>query len=54
VLLIGVDGTGRTTMSKCSAFLMGQTFFEIQINKHYKEINWKDDLKKVIKQAGAK
>ena len=41
-------------MSKCSAFLMGLTFFEIKIHKQYKEINWKDYLRKIIKQAGAK
>ncbi len=28
--------------------------FEIKMNKDYKEINWKDDLKEVLKQVGSK
>ena len=52
--MVGVDGTGRYTMSKCSAFLLGYKLFEIVVNKNYMDVNWKEDLKNAIKIAGCK
>ncbi|CAK85038.1 unnamed protein product (macronuclear) [Paramecium tetraurelia] len=53
-LLIGVGGSGRQSLTKLSAQTRGQTVFSIEITKNYKEQSWKDDLKRLLKTAGAK
>ena len=49
LVLIGVGGTGRSTMCKLAAFLVSLGVYEIEITKSYKENNWKDDMRKLLK-----
>jgi len=53
-LLIGVGGSGRSSLTRLSGFIRGFTTFSIEITKNYKEPQWKDDMKKLLKLAGAK
>lgn len=53
-LLIGVGGSGRGSLTRLSSYIRGYQLFSIEITKNYKEVQWKDDLKKVLKMAGCK
>jgi len=60
-LLIGVGGSGRGyliviigSLTRLAGFIRGQSTFTIEITKSYKEAAWKDDLRKLLKQAGSK
>ena len=53
-LLIGVGGSGRQSLTRMATHIRGYTCFGIEIMKNYKEPQWKDDLKKLLKSAGAK
>ena len=53
-LLIGVGGSGRSSLTRLAAFIRGFTTFSIEITKNYKDPQWKEDIKKVLKLAGAK
>jgi len=48
-LIIGVSGSGRSSLTRLAAFCRGFEVFEIEITKNYKEAAWKDDLKKLLK-----
>ena len=53
-LLIGVGGSGRSSLTRLAGHIRGQQTFSIEITKNYKDQSWKDDLKKLLKQAGSK
>ena len=53
-LLIGVGGSGRSSLTRLGGFIRGFTTFSIEITKNYKDPQWKDDIKKLLKLAGAK
>ena len=53
-LLIGVGGSGRQSLTRLAASIRGYDSFSIEITKNYKEPQFKDDIKKVLKIAGAK
>ena len=53
-ILIGMGGTGRNTISRIAAFMTEIKIFSIEYQKNYKEIHWKEDLKVLIRMAGAK
>lgn len=53
-LLIGVGGSGRQSLTRMATFICQYNCFSIEIAKNYKEPQWKDDLKKLLKNAGAK
>jgi len=53
-LLIGVGGSGRQSLTRLAASIRGYQSYSIEITKNYKEPQFKDDLKKVLKIAGAK
>lgn len=53
-LLIGVGGSGRQSLTRMATFLREFQCFSIEISKNYKDPQWKDDLKKLLKNAGAK
>ena len=60
MLLVGIGGTGKTTMIKICAFIINIEIYEIELTKSYKGItiilenNWKDDMRKIIKLTGGK
>lgn len=51
-LLIGVGGSGRQSLTRLGASIRDYKIFTIEITKNYKDPQWKDDLKSLIKTAG--
>lgn len=52
--MLGTAGIGRTTMCKIATFLLSMASFEIEVQNSLKESSWKEDVRKLIKQAGGK
>ncbi len=44
-----MGGIGRSTLTRMAGFIKGLQTFEIEITKSYKELSWKDDLRKLLK-----
>ena len=51
-LLIGVGGSGRQSLTRLGESIKDYKIFTIEITKNYKDPQWKDDLKSLIKTAG--
>ena len=53
-LLLGVGGSGRQSMSRLATYISGFVLVGVEIVKGYTLTDWRDDLKRILMQAGVK
>ena len=50
--IAGIGGSGRQSASKLATFIAEYELFEIEISKSYTAVEWRDDLRKMLRRAG--
>ncbi|CAH1159888.1 unnamed protein product [Phaedon cochleariae] len=53
-LLVGISGSGRQSLTRLAAEIYGQTLFQPEITNNYSVNDWRDDIKKILKEAGGR
>ena len=53
-LLLGVGGSGRQSMTKLATYISGYQLSMVEIVKGYSMNDWREDLKRILMQAGVK
>jgi dynein heavy chain, axonemal len=51
-LLVGVGGSGRQSLSRLATFVLDYDIKQIALSKNYTMVEWRDDLRIVLKKAG--
>ena len=54
LLLIGVSGAGKTTLSRFVAWMNGLSIFQIKVHNKYTANDFDEDLRSVLRRAGCK
>ncbi|XP_065644391.1 dynein axonemal heavy chain 2 isoform X2 [Hydra vulgaris] len=52
MLLIGVGGSGRQSLTKLATYILGYNIFTIEVSKHYGSNEFHEDLRKLYYQTG--
>ena len=53
-LLIGVGGSGRQSLTNLASYIYDYKVMQIEIKNNYSRNDWREDLKNILKSAGAK
>ncbi|XP_041348477.1 dynein heavy chain 3, axonemal-like isoform X2 [Gigantopelta aegis] len=51
-LLVGIGGSGRQSVTRLAAFMSDFELFNIEISKKYSVLDWREDLKHLMRRAG--
>ncbi len=54
VLLIGVSGTGKTTLSRFVAWMNGLSVFQVKVHNKYRAEDFDEDLRGVLRRTGCR
>ncbi|KAL3873017.1 hypothetical protein ACJMK2_036179 [Sinanodonta woodiana] len=52
MLLVGLDGNGKSTVAQLSSFIAGCELFKLTLHRGYSTTDFRDDLKRVFLSAG--
>ena len=53
-LLIGVGGSGRQSLTTLASYIYEYTVLQIEITNNYSKNDWREDIKRILKNAGGK
>ncbi|CAH1959988.1 unnamed protein product [Acanthoscelides obtectus] len=53
-LLVGISGSGRQSLTRLAGEIYGQKLFQPEITNNYSINDWRDDIKKILKEAGGR
>jgi dynein heavy chain len=51
-MLVGVGGSGRSSMARLAASINSMTTFSIEITKTYRQKEWYEDIKRMLRKCG--
>ncbi|XP_054171131.1 dynein axonemal heavy chain 2 isoform X7 [Homo sapiens] len=52
MLLVGIGGSGRQSLARLASSICDYTTFQIEVTKHYRKQEFRDDIKRLYRQAG--
>ncbi|KAJ8944984.1 hypothetical protein NQ318_010186 [Aromia moschata] len=53
-LLVGISGSGRQSLTRLAGEIYGQALFQPEITNNYTVNDWRDDIKKILKEGGGR
>ncbi|KAL2622254.1 hypothetical protein R1flu_002459 [Riccia fluitans] len=53
MLLVGVGGSGRQSLTRLAASIYQMEVFQVEISRGYTKVEWREDLMNMLKRAGA-